>query len=86
METIQLIQKSLNMPEKLVMSDPLSNGRYDMRKAIAEEIVGHPVEMSDGRMPFFKEAYAKVMLSSVILPNDNTLPFLKTSSSLLLLK
>lgn len=63
METIQLIQKSLNMPEKLVMSDPLSNGRYDMRKAIAEEIVGHPVEMSDGRMPFFKEAYAKVMLN-----------------------
>jgi hypothetical protein len=64
MFTVGQIKKSFDLPEKVVMSSPMSNAKYDMRKAIATEILGHEADMQNSTMPFFKEAYSKAMLDS----------------------
>ena len=64
MQTIDAIQKSLDLPERMKIMDSMSSG-YDMRKAISIDILGHaPSQEQNGQMPFFKEAYVKARLES----------------------
>lgn len=47
------------MPGGIQLSAPLENSKYDVRKSIAKGLLGHDVDESSARMPFFKEAYLR---------------------------
>jgi hypothetical protein len=68
MSIIEELRKSVNLPEKMVLSDGMSFSQedpYDLRKSIAAEVLGHDVTRKEnGSMPFFKEAYVKAKLEN----------------------
>uniref|UniRef100_A0A6M3XUP1 Putative structural protein n=1 Tax=viral metagenome TaxID=1070528 RepID=A0A6M3XUP1_9ZZZZ len=61
MKTINSLQKSYSLPDRMVVSDGMS-GNYDLRKSIVSEVLGHETSVEEGgSMPFFKEAYLKAV-------------------------
>jgi len=70
MKTVNAIQKSFSiLPDKAQVTDGLDG--YDLRKAIATEILGHEASIKEnGSMPFFKEAYVKARLETVGVSTD----------------
>jgi hypothetical protein len=63
MEMLMNLHKSVNLPEKMFITD--GSGGYDMRKAISSDILGHETSVAEhGSMPFFKEAYVKARIEN----------------------
>jgi len=70
MKTVNAIQKSFSiLPDKAEITDGLE--KYDLRKSIATEILGHESSVEEsGTMPFFKEAYVKARLETCGINTD----------------
>jgi hypothetical protein len=64
MQTLESIKKNYSMPERLMYTGG-NNGNWDLRKAMAEDMIGTaPTVEAQGSMPFFKEAYCRAYLES----------------------
>lgn len=73
MNFLKSIRDSMEIPEKVIISAPVTDGLgdYDIRKSIRAGILGKDVSMAEnGRMPFFKEAYVKARLETQGVTTD----------------